>query len=203
MSERIPSTIPGVMPLKGNRNPVRLVKVVVTKNSAVKMRSRRAVSSPYTRKKPAAIPTRLTYTCRSTNCTVFIPRIIRLSFPVPGNRHCLRLEPPRCSNVERPTSSREGIQLVSCPARGRFEQGFDLGVQFPRDCESSKIIIGSQETRHGVVRKMHAVGPLVDRNRHRRIGTGVRHIGGFLHQGEWIAIVQSHLTLESANLQIP
>jgi hypothetical protein len=62
--ERIPTTMPGVMPLNGKRKPVRLVKTVVTRNSAVTAGTRLAPIMATITKNPAAMAIRLIATCR-------------------------------------------------------------------------------------------------------------------------------------------
>src|SRR5262245_60221992 len=50
---------------------------------------------------------------------------------------------------------------------GRLEEALNLGVEIPRDLESSLVPVGSEEARHGVVGEVHAIRALVDEDRDR------------------------------------
>jgi hypothetical protein len=62
ISDRTPSTIPGVTCLKGNKNPVTLVSTVVVRKIAVQLSRRLLASSPARTTRPEPIPIRLRIT---------------------------------------------------------------------------------------------------------------------------------------------
>jgi hypothetical protein len=62
-SEMIPTMIPGVMPLNGKKNPVRLVAAVLIRNSALHRLSFFPTSNPPITTRPDAIPIKLMTTC--------------------------------------------------------------------------------------------------------------------------------------------
>src|SRR5437899_1816554 len=66
--------------------------------------------------------------------------------------------------------------------RSRLEQVLDLRVEIPRDDESGLTPVRRDDARHRVVGQMHAIGALVNEDRHRCVQRGVwnglRH---FLH----------------------
>ena len=57
--ERIPTAIAGVRPLKGKRNPVRLVSSVAARNSNVARGMRSELINPPSTVNPARMPTML------------------------------------------------------------------------------------------------------------------------------------------------
>ena len=63
----MPTPIAGVKPLIGNRKPVALVKIVVSRNSAVKAGIRCEPSIPSNTITPLAIAIRLMTTCNWVN----------------------------------------------------------------------------------------------------------------------------------------
>src|SRR5207245_7565083 len=71
-----PTTCEGNRCSNGKRNPVRLVRTVVTRKIAVQPARRFPVSSPYRTMNPEPIPTRLINTCNRVNVDIVIPRIM-------------------------------------------------------------------------------------------------------------------------------
>src|SRR6478736_2197546 len=76
MSDRIPSTIAGVTPLKGKRNPVRLVSAVINRKILVRSGIGFEAIMPPTTMNPAPMATRLIYTWRQVNVLRLMPRIM-------------------------------------------------------------------------------------------------------------------------------
>ena len=76
-----PTTIPGVMPLNGNMNPVTLVSTVVSRNSAVQTGRDLPAIIPMTTTKPVTIAMRLIATCNSVKVSSDMPRIMILPSP--------------------------------------------------------------------------------------------------------------------------
>src|SRR5437868_14347173 len=72
----IPSLIAGVIPVNGNRKPVKLVNAVVVKKTAVHFSSLLLVSNPYITTSPEAIPARLINTWIRVKVRKLMPRTI-------------------------------------------------------------------------------------------------------------------------------
>src|SRR5258708_28440736 len=72
----MPSTCEGRTRSNGKRNPVRLVKTVVTRKIAVAPSKRLPRSRPYTTRSPEPIPTRPNNTCTTVNVDRDMPKIM-------------------------------------------------------------------------------------------------------------------------------
>src|ERR1700730_11714150 len=70
----------------GNRNPVTVVKIVVTRNSAVQPGITLEPRSPYKTTRPETIPIRLMMTCSIVKVDKLIPRI--MTRPLVGTCEC-------------------------------------------------------------------------------------------------------------------
>jgi hypothetical protein len=65
-----------VNPAGGNKNPVTLVRIVVTRNSAVHPSTRFEPNIPHNTTIPEKIPIRLMTTCMVVNAEIDMPRIM-------------------------------------------------------------------------------------------------------------------------------
>jgi hypothetical protein len=72
--------IAGVTLLTGKRNPVMLVRAVVTRKSKVTTGRRLPPIIPRTTTNPDAIPIKLMTTCKVVNASKLMPRIMMVSF---------------------------------------------------------------------------------------------------------------------------
>jgi hypothetical protein len=134
INDRIPRIIPGVTPLNGNRNPVRLVATVVTKNAEVKMLRRRDESSPKMTNIPAPMPHMLRNTWRNVNCAKLKPRIMELSFQGVNKRFLLR----STSAISGKRRSRPGELLQDHPAAA-LSRASPSASKFRRNFQSGQI----------------------------------------------------------------
>src|SRR5580658_1708959 len=121
----MPTTCDGRRCSKGKRNPVTLVRTVVTRKIEVAPSKRSPISSPYTTRKPEPIPTRLINTCTRVNVDVVMPKIMFLSF---RNRDFACL-PEKISHVssgrvrawiELRSSESEPVQFLGAPSTGSY-----------------------------------------------------------------------------------